>query len=133
MNEKQRFSPETGKPNPVSLREYMLMDRHEQRAYMKPLSKKERYDFQIAALHGVINMPLSEKRTIQKEIVAKLEARTHMSIGDKIELVIEKLRDRQLQLPEKKPILFRKLRTKPMAVPKAFGSGKSPFLISSGI
>lgn len=133
MNETQRFSPETGKPIPVSLREFMLMDRHEERAYIKPLSKKEKYDFQLAALHGIANMPLSEKRAIQKEFVAKLEARTHMSIGDKIELAIEKFRNRLLQLPEKKPILFRKLRKKPMAFPKMFGSGKSPFLISSGI
>lgn len=130
MNEKQRYSPETGKPNPVSLREFMLMDRHEQRAFTKPLSQKEKYDFQLSVIHGMASMPLEEKRDIQKALVAKLASRAHMSLGDKIELTRETLYLKSIMLPKKEPILLRKLRAKPLPVLKLFGEAKSPFLIA---
>ncbi len=75
-------------------------------------------------------MPLTEKRMIQKELVAKLTLRKNMSIGDRIELAREQLYLKSIMLPEKRPILFRKLRTKPMGIPKMFGEAKSSFLIA---
>lgn len=132
MIEGHRFSPETGKPNPVSLREYMLMDRHEQRAFTKPLSQKEKYNFQLSVISGLMHMPLHERRAIQKELVAKLEARQKNTISDAIEVARAKFVYKSLMLPEKQPIFFRKLRSKDRSASKSiFQHVKSPYLITS--
>lgn len=132
MNEKQRFSPETGKPNPVSVRECHLMDRHELRAFLKPLDRKEKRDFAATAMMAFESLPLSERRLLQKALVQKLEARKGTGLGDKLELALEKSRLAQLMLPEKKPILFRKIRSKENVLyKKVLGKYKSPFFISS--
>lgn len=125
------YNPETGKPNPVSVREFHLMDRKEARAYMRPLSKREQKDFYLATVMAWESLPLQTRREIQQAYVDKLGKRDNKSIGDKIELFREKLYLKHLMLPEKKPIFFRKLRTKEHTFPKWMKETKSPYLISS--
>jgi len=133
MVETQQLSKETDKPNPVSIREYHLMDRHELRAYLAPLDRQERKQLLLASVAAWEALPLADRRSIQKEYVAKLESRNHMSIGDKIELARERVYYRHLMLPEKKPIFFRKLRSNPVPLPKIFHEAKSPYLIHATI
>jgi hypothetical protein len=130
----QRFNPETGKPNPVSLREVMLMDRKEGKAFVKPLNKKEEWDFQVAVQSAALKMPLIERREVAKEFVAKLQKRENKSIGDKLEVGLAKLQLARLMLPEKQPIFFRKLRTKELKLPKWMTEKKSAYLMgTSGV
>lgn len=124
-----QFNPETKKPMPVSMREFLLMDRKEQRAFNVALTKDEKFAFQASVFMKMVEMPQEERREIQKEFVAKLEKREDKSIGDKVELVREKWVLASLSLPEKQPIFFRKLRNK---VPfKSIRDAKSPYLIAS--
>lgn len=121
---------ETGKqPTPVSYKEYSLMDRHEARAFFGKLTKDEKKDFQAAVVRVYTETPLSERRAIAQELVAKLEKRENKTIGDKLELVLEKLRLKQIMLPEKPPLLLQKLRNKPMPLPRFIKEAKSPYLI----
>jgi len=132
MSETQYISPETGKPNPVSLREYLTMDRYEQRQFQHDLSKSEKKDLMMHAAREVWFLPLAKKREIQQEIVKKLEQRSNDKIGDKLELWQAKAYLKHIMLPEKQPIFFRKLRSKePPFIRKFFGTVKSPYLISS--
>lgn len=127
----QRFNPETGKPNPVSLKEVMLMDRKEVKAFLKPLGKKEEWDFQAAVQSAALRMPLSERREIQKQLVDKLQKRENKSVADKLELGLKKLQLKRLMLPEKQPIFFRKLRTKELKLPKWMTEKKSAYLMGA--
>ena len=127
----QRFNPETGKPNPVSLRELMLMDRKEIKAFVKPLNKKEQWDFQVAVQSAALKMPLVERRELAKQLVDKLEKRENKTIADKLELKLVKLQTARLMLPEKQPIFFRKLRTKEIKLPKWMTEKKSAYLMGA--
>lgn len=134
MTEAQISSPETGKPNPVSIKEYMLMDRYEQRQFQQGLSKSEKKDLMTHAARESWNLPLEKKREIQQEFVKKLEQRSNNKIGDKYELWQAKAYLKHIMLPEKQPIFFRKLRSKePPFIRKFFGTVKSPYLISSAV
>ncbi len=125
----QRFNPETGKPNPVSTKEYLLMDRYAQREYVQALTKEEKFNFQACVIKELVAMPQEKRREIQKELVAKLEKRKNTSIADKIEFVQAKLYLKSIALPKKEPIFLRKLRKK---VPfKSVREAKSPYLIAS--
>lgn len=124
-----QFHPETKKPMPVSAREYQLMDRHEKRVFEKVLSDGEKKDFQLATMKHLWNQPLSERRDIANEFVAKLEKRENKSIGDKVELVMAKVHAASLKLPEKHPIFFRKFRQGEHPIPKILREAKSPYMI----
>ena len=124
------FSKETGKPNPVSLKEYLLMDRHEHKSFFRGMDRKEQKTFLVVAAREASSLRLNERREIQSALVKKLEARKSMNIIDKIETSIEKARLARLMLPPKEPILFRKLRTKEFKLPKWLGETKSPYLIA---
>ena len=97
----QRFNPETGKPNPVSLKEFLLMDRDVQKSFIKPLSKQEQKDFQMAVVVGYATMPLAERREIAKIQVDKMQQKENKTIGDKLSLLQAKMHLRQVMLPEK--------------------------------
>ncbi len=127
----QRFNPETGKPNPVSLKEFLLMDRDVQKSFIKPLSKQEQKDFQMAVVVGVASMPLAERREIAKIQVDKMQQKENKTIGDKLALLQAKMHLRQVMLPEKQPIFFRKLRTKEFKLPKWLTEKKSAYLMGS--
>ena len=127
----QRFNPETGKPNPVSLKEVMLMDRKEVKAFLKSLNKKEEWDFHAAVQSAALRMPLAERREIQKQLVDKLQKRENKSVADKLELGLMKLQLKRLMLPEKQPIFFRKLRTKEFKLPKWMTEKKSAYLMGA--
>ncbi len=131
METHRRFNPETGKPLPVTPREYMLKDRHETKAFLAPLSRKERLDLQKAVSAAVIKMPLAERRSIADALVTKLENRRNTSIADILELTWARTHQAQLHLPEKKPIFFRKLRTREIKLPTWLGEAKSPYLIAT--
>lgn len=125
-----RFNPESGKPNPVSVKEFALMDRKEMRAFMAPLSSKEKSDFMITyqVVYGAL--PLATKREIAQASVDKLAKRQNASIADAIELAHEKMHLKRLMLPEKQPIFLRKLRTKKFDMPRWIAEKKSPYLIA---
>ena len=127
----QRFNPETGKPNPVSLKEFMLMDRDVQKSFIKPLSKKEQKDFQMAVIVGIAQMPLPERREMAKKQVETMQKKENKTIGDKLALLQAKLHLRQVMLPEKQPIFFRKLRTKEFKLPKWLTEKKSAYLMGA--
>lgn len=129
MGETQQITPETKKPTPVSTREYQLMDRHEKRAFERSLSKGEKKEFQMAVMAKLFAQPVSERREIMKARVAKLSARENTSLGDKMELAFAKLQEKQLSLPKKEPVFFRKFRTGEPKAPKFLASAKSPYLI----
>lgn len=123
-----QFHPETKRSKPVSIREYLLMDRKEQRAFTKALTKEEKFAFQASVIKKLVEMPQEQEREIKKEFVAKLEKRNNSSIADKIELVLAKLYLKGLALPKKEPIFLRKVRAK-MPFPKRIRDAKSPYLI----
>jgi len=127
----QRFNPETGKPNPVSLREVMLMDRKELKSFIKPLNKKEEWDFQVAVQSAALRMPLAERREVHKQLVDKLQKRENKSVADKLEVGLAKIQLKRLMLPEKQPIFFRKLRTKELKLPKWMTEKKSAYLMGA--
>lgn len=127
----QRFNPETGKPNPVSLKEFMLMDRDVQKSFIKPLSKQEQKDFQMAVIVGIAQMPLPERREMAKKQVETMQKKENKTIGDKLALLQAKLHLRQVMLPEKQPIFFRKLRTKEFKLPKWLTEKKSAYLMGA--
>lgn len=131
MEKTGNFNPETGKPNPVSLKEYMLMDRHEQRAFGRALDKGEKRSFQTAVIREITRLRLKDRREIQQMLVTKLEKRQNTSIGDKVELALAKMRLTHLNMPEKQPIFFRKLRTKELPLPKWITESKSPYFINT--
>lgn len=127
----QRFNPETGKPNPVSLKEFLLMDRDTQKSFIKPLSKQELKDFQLSVAVGYATMPLAERREIAKIQVDKLQQKEQKTIADKLSLLQAKMHLRQVMLPEKQPIFFRKLRTKEFKLPKWMTEKKSAYLMGA--
>lgn len=127
----QRFNPETGKPNPVSLKEFMLMDRAAQKSFIKPLSKQEQKDFQMAVIVGIAQMPLPERREMAKKQVEIMQQKENKTIGDKLALLQAKMHLRQVMLPEKQPIFFRKLRTKEFKLPKFLTEKKSAYLMGA--
>ncbi len=124
-----QLKQEGEKPNPVSYREFSTMDRHEQQAFLGKLSKEEKKEFQVAVARTYTETPITERRAIAQELVAKLEKRENKTIGDKMELVLDKVRLKQLTLPEKTPILFRKLRIKTLPMPRWIKEAKSAYLI----
>jgi len=130
MAEIQPAAQEQGKPNPVSLHEYQLMDRHEQKAFLDGLTRDEQKMFQKTVAAKVYAQTRQQWRETARAFVKKLEGRDNKTIGDKLELQIARVRAAQLSLPEKKPIFFRKLRTGKPAVPKFLLSAKSPYLIA---
>jgi len=121
-------NPEIEKPHPVSIREYLLMDRHEIRAFTKKLTKQEKFDFQASVMKKLVEMPPEQLREIRAEFVEKLKKRQNKSIADKIELKQAILHQVSMALPKKEPIFFRKLRAK-VPMPKAIREAKSPYLI----
>jgi len=130
MTEMQRyFNPETGKPNPVSVREFYLMDRKEQRAFQKSLTRKEKRDFQLQFIVEVDKLPKSEKIALSRAFVDKLKLRDNKSIGDKVELFRAKLYAKRAELPTKQPIFFRKFRTGETPWPTWVLKTRSPYLI----
>lgn len=131
MDETGRFNPETGKPNPISLKEYLHMDRHEKRAFERALDKSELRAFRVAAHREAGQLRLPERRQIQTALVDKLKQRNNTSIADKIELTIEKARLARLMLPGKEPIFFRKFRTKVLPFPKWMTEAKSPYFVNT--
>lgn len=104
----QRFNPETGKPNPVSMKEFYLMDRKEQRAFLKPLSSKEQMAFVYAYDTQLFKCPKSEMQQLREAKIQKLSERKNSSISDRIELAMVKLNKKLSDFPEKPAILFRK-------------------------
>lgn len=124
------FNPETGKPNPVSVKEFALMDRKEMRAFMAPLSSKERGDFTIVYRVAYDALPLATKRDIAQASVDKLSKRQDVSIADAVELAYKKMYLKRLMLPEKQPIFLRKLRIKKFDMPRWISEKKSPYLIA---
>lgn len=128
----QRFNPETGKPNPVSVREFYLMDRKEQRAFLKPLSQKENWRFSKQFIVLFDRLSKAEKRELTQKKIEKLQKNKSPSVGDRIELFFAELRAKQQALPSKPPIFFRKFRTgeRQTRFPKWMTKTKSPYLIS---
>lgn len=126
-----RFSTETGKPNPVSLKEFLLFDRHEQRKFSHALTMKESKDFQMSVVREMSRMRLKDRREIAQAQVKKLSARDNRTLGDRMELAMAKARLAHLMMPEKQPIFLRKLRTMEVKLPKWIMESKSPYFINT--
>lgn len=124
------FNPETGKPNPISLKEWYGMDKKSQRAFAKQLSPKEQYDFTFAFTRAIDQLPKAKRHELIQHRVESLSKKEHKSIGDRIDLALTTMEMKRLELPSKPPIFLRKLRTKETPFPKWVRDIKSPFLIS---
>ncbi len=125
------FNKETGKPDPVSLKEFILMDRHEQRAFTRALDRGERKAFQASVMRELSRLRLKDRRELAAASVKKLESRENRSIGDKVELALARARLARLMMPEKQPIFFRKFRTREIPLPKWMTESKSPYFINT--
>ena len=123
-------TPETDKPNPVSLREYHLMDRRERKAFLGKLTNSEKKDLRLAAVVAMESKPRSERREMARELVSKLEKRENPSVGDRVELLLAKKEVLRLTIPEKPAIFLRKLRTKAFPWPRWIRETHSPYLIT---
>lgn len=125
------INPETGKPNPVSVREYYLMDRYEREAFRQQLTTSESNDFSYAAMVAVFDLPQAERTQLALQKVAKLENRPNTSIKDKLEVALAKWAVTKEKLPKKPPILLRKFRNGQgsEAMPKWLREKKSPYLM----
>src|SRR3989344_708478 len=125
-----RYHTETGKPLHLSVAEFCLMDRHEAKAFMKPLTKKEQWEFSKAYLVAVNTMPLEKQRELSRKRIEKLEKRPNRSIGDRWELWWARLYHKLYMVPEKKRIFFRKFQQKREDFPRWVRYTKSPYLIA---
>ncbi len=126
-----RFNPETGKPNPVSVREVCLMDRNELRAFFKPLGIKEKMDFQFAFVAEYSKLSLKQRIEIAQAEVEKYSKRESMNIADKIELALAKLSLKNI-MQEKKSVSSQKPDGKrELKLPKWVMEKKSPYLIGA--
>ncbi len=121
-------SKEQDKPNPVSLREYYLMDRHERGVYMAKLTREEQKDLRVAAAVAMESKPRKERKQLADELVEKLRKRQNASIADKIEIALAQKNALALLLPERPAIFLRKLRAIPW--PK-WTERSSPYLIGA--
>lgn len=124
------FNPETGKPNPISLKEWYGMDRKTQRTFAKQLSPREQYDFRLVLSMAFDTLPKAKRHEVLKHRVDALQTKEHKSIGDRIDLVMTTVEMKRLELPAKPPIFLRKLRTE-QHFPKWALEKKSPFFMKS--
>ena len=104
------FSPETGKPDPVSTKEWFSRDGNAQKDFQKTLSWKEKRDFRVALTVAVESMPRNERRELWKIRKEALDRKKDPTIADKVDRAIAAFKEARLLLPEKPKILLRKLR-----------------------
>jgi len=121
-------SKEQDKPNPLSLREYHLMDRHERGVYMSKLTREEQRALRLAAVAAMAEKPRKERKQLADELVEKLSKRQNVSIADKVEVMLAKKDSLRLMIPERPAIFLRKLRAIPW--PK-WMERTSPYLIGA--
>ncbi len=125
-------SKEFDKPNPVSLREYHLMDRNERKAYLDQLTRSEQKKLRVAAIVAREAQPRKVRRELANELVEKLEKRQNTSIADKVEVLLAKKDAIRLLIPEKPAIFLRKLRAEALPWPKwMIKEHTSPYLIAA--
>lgn len=123
------MNPETGKPNPASLKELATMDRHELRSFAKGMTKGESFDFQIAYAVAQTALPIGQKVEYARARLGKIQSRENKSIPDKFELwqakqylkSVESRQQRQQNGAKQKEVSF----------PKWIKEKKSPYLIAS--
>ena len=121
-------SKEFDKPNPVSLREYHLMDRNERKVYMAKLTRDEQKNLRLAAIVAMESKPRKERQELADTLVEKLNKRQNTSIADKIEVVLAKKDALRLMIPERPAIFLRKLRAIPWP---RWMERSSPYLIAA--
>lgn len=124
------FNPETGRPNPVSLKEWYGMDRKTQRTFAAQLSPKEKFDFINALGVAFDSLPKDKRHEILQHRADVLQKKEHKSIGDRMDLALTQVEAKRLELPAKPPIFLRKLRGA-SRFPKWVGEIKSPFFMKS--
>ena len=112
-------NPETGKPNPISLKELSIMDPHELKAFTKGMTMKESFDFQIAYAVAETALPTNKKIEYARERIKKLESREKKSIPDKVKILLEKQYIKNLASSPRKEVHW----------PKWIKETKSPYLI----
>src|SRR5687768_6184918 len=86
---------------PVSFREYILMDRHAQKAFNAQMSFQEQKVFSKALAKKLIETPRKELAQLYSEKATKLKNRENKTIPDRFEATHAKLVAMRLQLPEK--------------------------------
>lgn len=74
----------------VSVKDWELMNGHEKRAYLAPLSWKERATFLLTEAQDFEALPWEERREIRLESIEKLENQPKLSVGDKVNLAFLK-------------------------------------------
>lgn len=80
------MNPETGKPNPISLKEWYHMDTTDQKQFMKGLSYKEQIAFGIASENAFYHLPKQEKRELLQARIDILNIKENPSLMEKLEL-----------------------------------------------
>jgi len=80
------ISPETGKPNPISLKEWYHMDTTDQKQFMKGLSYKEQVAFGIASKNEFYHLPKQEKQELLQARIDILSKKENPSLMEKLEL-----------------------------------------------
>lgn len=90
MKESVSANPEMLKQQPISVREWELMNGREMRAYLGPLSWKERATFMLTAAQDFESLPWEERREIRLESIEKFENQPKLSVGEKVHLAFLK-------------------------------------------
>ena len=74
----------------VSIKDWELMNSREKRAYLAPLSWKERATFMLTAAQDFEALPWEERREMRLESIEKLESESTLPLGDKVRLIFLK-------------------------------------------
>ena len=90
MKELVNSNVEVLKQRPISVREWEIMNGREKRAYLAPLSWKERATFMLTSAQDFESLPWEERREIRLESIEKLESQSKLSLGDKVNLAFLK-------------------------------------------
>ncbi len=80
------LNQETNKPNPISLKEWFLMDTDEQKDFFGNLSFREKNDFMIAQSNYYQELPKAEKQALIQARIDKLSGKKDQTLKDKAEL-----------------------------------------------
>jgi hypothetical protein len=103
------INPETGKPNPLSYKEWMTMDRKAQKAFLNSLSIPEQVSFITVANEHYAKLPKAEKKALWDARVDMLKNIPNKSLAQRLELAVVKLGAKRLSLPDRPRIIGRKL------------------------
>lgn len=127
----QPQSIETGKPNPISLRELTAMSKEDVKSFTGKLTKKENQEFYKSIMRAQLTLTKDERKELARITINKLQKIEQKTLGDKIDLGLAKIRLKSID-HERPPIFFRKFRQTPH-IPKFLKDAKSPYLMNTPV